>query len=260
MLSDILVPQGSALFKGINAFEPFIYRLHKEYKDGEFTDWPTVVLTTTAQSTAVSLFKLLPSQELSNEVLDKRSIATLIRNIVDTFDVMDMMINTDTQARFDLHRNILGMYLSGRINKVQSFINIEKAEEFYKGSKQYYWSSIKKSPLFNKSMEKLKSSESVFYQSRAMRVKRACGEHADFVSGVLADLSTHVHSIPPSIWMSSLDELFSDTTDNRNMTAVWLRIANFYFAKIINIVITKTNYELTPELKDFIEHHKEVFS
>lgn len=260
MSSDILLPQGSALFKGINAFEPYIYRLHKEFKDGSFVDWPTVILTTTAQSTAVSLFKLLPPPELSNEVLDKRSIATLVRNIIDTFDVMDMMVNADTPARFELHRNILGMYLAGRINKVQQSIDAEKVEDFYKHNKQWYWASIKKSPLFNKSIERLKNSEGVFYQSRKTRVKRACGEHADFVSGVLTDLSTYVHSIPPSIWMSSLDELYSDTVKNRNVTAVWLRIANFYFAKIINILITTTNYELTKELEEFIDHHKDVFS
>ena len=73
----------------------------------------------------------------------------------------------------------------------------------------------------------------MFYQSRKDRVKRACGEHAEFVGGVLTDLSTYVHSLPPSIWMSSLDELDSDTLHNRHVTAVWLRIANFYFSKIL---------------------------
>ena len=79
------------LVKGVNAFEPYIRRLHSDYKDEKFIDWPTIALLNTLQATAISIFRLLPPAEYSNEVLDKRSIASLIRNVLDTHDVLRMM-------------------------------------------------------------------------------------------------------------------------------------------------------------------------
>lgn len=260
LLTDFFFSQGSDLVKGINAFEHYIYRLHKDFNKEKIIDWPTVVLATTLQSTALSLFKLLPTGTVSNKVLDKRSIATLVRNIIDTHDALDMMINADSPERHQLNRNILGMYIAGRINKVQQFIDEENAQVFYKKTKTTYWKAIKNSPLYVESMDKLKNGEGIFYESRRSRVERACGEHAEFVSGVITDLSTYVHSIPPSIWMSTLNELYTDTVDNRNLVAIWLRIANFYMAKSMTIFLTTTGYKATKELNRYIEQHKKVFS
>src|SRR5512145_2111985 len=99
-MSKYLQSQVNALGLGINAFEPYIGNLHKAFREEKFIDWPTVILATTIQTTAVSLFKLLPQSEQGHEALDMRSIATIIRNIIDTHDVLDMLTNTETEEEF----------------------------------------------------------------------------------------------------------------------------------------------------------------
>jgi hypothetical protein len=259
-MSEHFKSQGAVLVKGVNAFEPYIYRLDQDYKKERFIDWPTIVLLHTLQATAISIFKLLPPMEYSNEVLDKRSIASLIRNVVDTHDVLRMMTTTESEDRFNLHRDILGLYLSSRTNKIQNAIDSKNAQSFFSHTKSWYWSRIKKSPLYNKEMDRLKSGEGLFYQNRRIRVESICGEHSGFVLGVLADLSTYVHSVPPPIWFSNLDEMYADKESNRNMVAVWLRVGNFYIAKGYEIGLSMAKYEQSPEIFWFLEHHREVFN
>lgn len=259
-MSELLLSEGSALHTGIQGFEPYIYDLHKAFKREEFIDWPTVVLTTTIQSTAISLFKLLPSSEVSQEPLDMRSIATIIRNIVDTHDVLEMLINTETPEEYNLHRDIMGLYLSSRINKVQTKIAPEKAQKSIKRIKSVYWESIRRSPLYNRSMDRLESGETIFYKSRQQRVEKACGKHADFLMGVLTDLSTYVHSMPPSMWMSSIESIFSNNASNRDMVAVWLMVSNFYFSRCITLILKMVGGSPSPELESFLKHYESVFS
>jgi hypothetical protein len=259
-MSEHLKSQGAVLVKGVNAFEPYIYRIDQDYENEGFVDWPTIVLLHTLQATAISLFRLLPPVKFTNEVLDKRSIASLIRNIVDTHDVLKMMAVTESDDRFNLHRDILGLYLSSRTNKIQNSIDSKNAQSFYAHSKNWYWSRIKKSPLYGKEMERLKSGEGIFYESRRSRVQSVCGEHTDFVLGVLADLSTYVHSVPPPVWFSALGEMYSDTQSNRDVVAVWLRVGNFYIAKGYELGLTTAGYERSQEISWFLEHHCEVFN
>lgn len=259
-MTEHLISQGSALYKGICAFEPYINELHKRYECEDFIDWPTIVLATTLQTTCISLFKLLPAREFGNEPLDKRSIASIVRNVVDTHDVIDMLINEKDSERFNLHRNIMGLYLSSRVNKVQSAIISDQVQEVYKHTKQWYWERIKSSKLYEKSMDRLKSGETILYQSRHHRLFSVCGKHANFVSGVLADLSTFVHSIPPSIWMSDISNMYSDNPSNRDAVAVWLRISNFYFAKSMKAVVDFSGMKISEEMAEFITYHEQVFS
>lgn len=258
-MSEHLKSQKAVLVKGVNAFEPYICRIDRDYENERFTDWPTIVLLHTLQATAISIFRLLPPGKNTNEVLDNRSIASLIRNVVDTHDVMQMMAATESEDRFNLHRDILGLYLSSRMNKVQSSIDSKMVQPFFAHSKNWYWSRIKKSPLYRKKMNRLKGGESLFYESRRSRVESVCGVHRDFVLGVLADLSTYVHSVPPPIWFGALDEMYSDRESNRDMVAVWLRVGNFYIAKGYKLGLSVAGYEQSPEISWFLEHHREVF-
>ncbi|MBJ6727514.1 hypothetical protein JFN93_22600 [Geomonas sp. Red875] len=282
----LLLSEAVMLAVGINAFEPYIYRLEKDYAEQRFIDWPTIVLANTVQATTISLFKLLPSgsqfedgvrqfsilsvfktfwrivrfKHGSKELLDKRSIATMIRNIVDTHDVLEMMVNTKTPDEFCLHRDILGYYIANRTYAVQNHIDKPKAQQFYKNVQQTYWTKIQNSPLYTKAIERVKKGESVFYRSRRERVSGVCGENTDFVMGVLADLSTFVHSIPPSIWMKDLGSLYSDSEDNRDMVAIWLRVGNFYYAKVMEIVLNQTGYEKSFEILKYLERYESLFS
>lgn len=260
-MSSHLQSQGSALVIGINAFAPFVDRLLHEFKTNAFVDWPTVILAQTVQSTVLSLFKLLPAIDESNQLLDTRSIATLVRNLVDTHDVIEAMVGSQTKDEHELNRQILGYYIAGRIAHIQRSIDSEAAEKFFPFAKATYWGNIEQSPMFNKQkMTKLKSGESVFYRTRSERVQTACGIHAEFVSGVLSDLSTFVHSIPPSLWMSPSDEVYADTENARERCAVWLHIANFYYARSISLIMSATYYSASPPLAEFLAHHNEVFT
>jgi len=252
--------QGAVLVKGVNAFEPFIYRLHSDFKDEKFIDWPTIVLATTLQATAISTFRLLPTVECSNEILDQRSIASLIRNIIETHDVLRMMVKVDSEDRFNLNRDIMGLYISSRVNKIQTALDGENVQAQYVHAKKWYWRRIKKSPLYTNKMARLKDGESIFYESRRSRVEAVCGQHSDFVMGVLADLSTYVHSIPAPIWFSNLDDIYTDKQSNRDIIAVWLRVANFYIAKSYEIVLSVASYDTSTELSIFLERHGEVFN
>lgn len=260
-MSSHLQSQGSALVIGINAFAPLVEKVLHEFKTGAFADWPTVILTQTMQSTVVSLFKLLPPTDGQGQLLDSRSIATLVRNMVDTHDVIDAMVESRSAEEHCLNRQILGYYIAGRISHIQRSIDPVAAQKFFPLAKATYWGKIEQSPLFDKSkMAKLKSGESVFYRTRSERVLSACGTDADFVSGILSDLSTFVHSIPPALWLNPSNDVYADTEHARDTVAVWLRIANFYYARSISMVLRATNYKASDRLGEFLAHHSDVFS
>src|SRR5438270_13971349 len=100
--ADHYTGQRQVLINGINAFEPILGQLHAAHQRGELPDWPTVVLATTIQTSAISLFKLLPC-ERRREPLDKRSIASIIRNLIDTHDALKFLVSTATSEEYDLH-------------------------------------------------------------------------------------------------------------------------------------------------------------
>ncbi|MGO9146622.1 MAG: hypothetical protein ACLQDF_09660 [Desulfomonilia bacterium] len=259
-MSDHYLSQRQILINGIIAFEPVVMRLHKSYKDKEFSDWPTIVLGTTLQTSAISLSKLLPFNKPSQEPLDKRSIASIIRNIIDTHDVLDMLINVTSPEEFNLHQDILGLYLSSQVKKVQSKIKPENAQKIHGRAASHYWRSIKSSNLYKKSMDRIKSGESIFYTTRDQRVRKTSGAQADVVMGVIVDLSTYVHSIPPALWMGGVNELYADNTSQRDVVSIWLRVANFYLAQCFALVLKVFAQGQSSELKDFIAYHKNVFA
>lgn len=264
MMSEHLRSQGAALVQGVSVFEPFIYKIHKQFKSDELGDWPIVVLSTTLQTSALSLFKLLPSlanksKEAEQEPLDIRSIASIVRNIIDTHDAIDMFLTIDDAERYALHRNILGLYLSSRIGKVQDGVDKESAQKFYKDAPKQYWEIIKNSPLYKKEMKKLKNGESIYYESRRVRVEKACGKDSEFVLGVLADLSTYVHSVPPAIWMSGLENMYTNNSKNQDLVAIWLRISNVYFAQSLKIILNSLSETPSNEVSEFIKSHECIF-
>ena len=259
-MSDHYLSQRQILINGIVAFEPIIMGLHKSYKNKEFSDWPTIVLGTTLQTSAISLSKLLPFNKPGQEPLDQRSIASIIRNIIDTHDALDMLINVTSPEEFNLHQDILKLYLSSQIKKVQSKIKPEDAQEFHGRAASHYWRRIKSSNLYKKSMDRIKSGESIFYTTRDQRVRKASGAQADVVMGVIADLSTYVYSIPPALWMGGINELYADNTRHRGIVWVWLRVANFYLARCFVLILKVFPQGQSSELTDFIAYHKNVFA
>ena len=76
---------------------------------------------------------------------------------------------------------------------------------------------------------------------------------------MIGDLSTYVHSIPPAMWMSTLGEAFLDAPRIREIFAVWLRIANFYFARSVSIVLTMWTREIPPTLTEYLQKNQYVF-
>jgi hypothetical protein len=251
--------QRQVLINGINAFEPVVMQLHEAYKREDFCDWPTIILATTVQTSAISLFKLLPFEK-SREPLDKRSIASIIRNIVDSHDALDLLINPATPEQFNLHRDILGLYIAKRIATIQTKVDAPRAAEFYPRAASHYWRSIQNSRLYKKPMDRLKSGESIFYGTRGQRVEKACGSDAQFVMGVIADLSTYVHSVPPTLWLSDIDELYADNHRHRSVVGIWLRVANFYLARCFALVLGVFGAKQSAELTTFISNHKSVFA
>jgi len=259
--TDNLPGQAAALFLGANAFAPYVDRLQADFGSERFVDWATVILSQTMQTTVVSIYKLLPPAAKTAEAVDMRSLATLVRNVVDTHDVIDMMLGEgqSTDERH-LNRQLLGHYMAARIAHVQRAVDAAKAQQFFPDAQSTYWARIQQSPLYEKRMARLKSGESIFYKTRAERLIAACARHADFVGGVVADLSTYVHSVPPALWLRPAAETYGDSEHNRDLIAVWLRISNYFFARSIRAILHVTSYEKSPNLDDFLNHHREVFS
>jgi len=174
---------------------------------------------------------------------------------------MIMLIQCQTADEHQLNRQILGYYITSRFGHIQATIDRGAAQNFYPLAKQKYWEHIQKSPLFDKTrMARLKSGESIFYRTRSERVRAACGENADFVAAVLADLSTYVHSIPAAVWMGSSSEAYGDTEHGRDLIAIWIRIANFFYARSVAMVMKAVGFKCSHDLDEFLGHHHEVFS
>jgi hypothetical protein len=258
------ISQAYILQEAIYAFGDIIQEVHTAYEDGKYLDWPTVLLSTLLQTTAGSLYTLLPKGEAeeSNEIVDRRSIASLIRNIVDTHDTIDLLCNVhQSDKQFNLHRDIMGYYLSGRLHKFFGSKDGSGLLGIMHKSCDWYWGRICKALPDETRRKKLKSQETLFYKTRKERLERSCGEHANRVGKILADLSSYVHSIPPSIWMKTLDEAFKDNKTTRGVIGVWLRIANFFYARSIDIILTAVNLERTNAfLNYYIEFNQSVFA
>jgi len=109
-------------------------------------------------------------------------------------------------------------------------------------------------------MHRLKRGESLFYSTRVQRVEKACGAHSDFVLGVIADLSTYVHSVPPGLWFCDIDQLYADTDQQRAIVGVWLKVANFYLARSFSTVLGVFPAAEAAGLEAFISQHQAVFA
>jgi hypothetical protein len=258
--SALFGSQAHSLYTGVQAFTPQMEALHRAFKSQAIADWPLVLQTTILHTTAVSLYKVLPPYQPNSEAIDRRSIATLIRNLVDTHDTLDFLCNASSPEQFKLHRAILGYYLSGRIQTVQKQIAPADAQQFYPQAKARYWKTIDQAIDDKNIKQRLKNGESLFYAGRMERIRKACEEHAEFVRGVLTDLSTYVHSVPPSLWFSSIAESFEGVRSAHGILAVWLQVANFYYAHSIRIVERNFAFERSTELNSYLDRYRKVFS
>jgi hypothetical protein len=255
--------EASSFETAVNAFGKVIHNIHAAYKAEEFSDWPTVLLSTLLQTTAMSLYQLLPKKApgQSGGITDRRSIASLVRNLVDTHDTLDLLCDVrQSGEKFNLHRDIMGYYLSGRLHAARGKEEVSNVFGRLNKTREWYWKRLSKALPDPVRRKRLQSGESLFYMTRRERITKSCGEHADFVGQVLSDLSSYVHSVPPSIWMKRLEDAFADDTQTRGEITVWLRISNFYFARSIDIVLTSVDSESIDDvLKKYIERNRVVF-
>lgn len=257
--SEYFGSQAHGLYSGVQAFTPQLEALHKAFENNIITDWPLVLQATILHTTAVSLYKLLPPYQPNSEPIDRRSIASLIRNLVDTHDTLDFLCNVESEEQLKLHRAILGYYLSGRFQTVQKQIVREEAQQFYPDAKARYWKTIDQAIQDRSLKQRLKNGESLFYAGRMERIRKACSEDAEFVRGVLTDLSTYVHSVPPTLWFSSLGDSFVDVRSAHGVLAVWLQVANFYYAHSIRIVQRNFAFQRSNELDSYLSRYQKVF-
>lgn len=255
---EVYFSQVGSLIGGVIEFEKCLATIHKEYNKGTMPEWPLVLLSTITLTTVVSLTKLLPDSIESKNAIDKRSIASLVRNLADTHDVVDFLLSCSTPEEYNLHRDILGYYLAGRSQAVQNSI-FGRSQDYLKHTKEFYWNSIC-SKLTKDQQSRIKSTESIFYYTRTERMERATGKHSTFVMGILADLSTYVHSIPPGLWFADIAEGFDNTPHNREYLAVWIQICNYYFARTIKIIAQEANVELSAKGHLYLKHHENLFS
>lgn len=255
--------QANNFQEAVNAFGKTIHNIHDAYKAGQFVDWPTVLLSTLLQTTAMSLYQLLPKEDSgkSRRIVDRRSIASLVRNLVDTHDILDLLCDTrQPEDKFNLHRDIMGYYLSGRLHATHGKADVSSFFGRMDKTRDWYWNRISKALPDKARLKRLRSRERLFYMTRKERLEKCCGEHAAFVGRILSDLSGYVHSVPPSLWMKTLEEAFSDDMKTRGILTVWLRIANFYFAKSIDVVLTSVDSKSTEAvLTKYIERNRTVF-
>lgn len=253
--------QASRFESGIVAFEPCLIALHKAYRDGSVRDWPAVLLSTLLQTTAVSIHKLMPGPEPSHDALDLRSIATLLRNLVDTHDSLHALCRAELGTEdWNLARDIMGYYLSHQLQTIQRRAGKEPDGAFAV-AKARYWKTIDSQVNDARTKAHIRTGRTIFKSSRKERLTNLCGKDAHFVEGVLQEWSSFVHSIPASIWLTpSLDAAFSDTPNNRDRLAVWLRIACFYLASSVRVVLQVfRSYEPEPALVKFLDLHAQVF-
>jgi hypothetical protein len=244
--------------QAVRNFADVTIRIHDAYAAGQFIDWPTVLLGTLLLTTAVSLSKLLPREESKHSriVIDRRSIATLTRNIVDTHDSLDLLCDpSQSPEQFTLHRDILGHYLA---NKYIAFRDKGHAPNYLDKSREWYWSRICEAIPDKAKRRRLRDGSTLFYTTRSERLLKSCGEDASFVGKVLADLSTYVHSVPPALWLKSLEEAFDDSPATRGVLLVWVQIANFHFARSIRIVLTSAQIA-DAGLQEYIDSRLTVF-
>ena len=258
-INKIFSSQVGAFNEANRKLMELLAKLHKDFKTGQFGDWPTVIFATQLGTLGISMCSILPSAEKNEQIVDMRSIASLIRNVVDTHDALDMLVNEPDPLRFQLHRDILGYYIAGRYKEVQKRIEPEKAQEFYKYISVNYWKNIKNSPLYSKKIERLKNSEGIFYQSRKERIERVFKSDTNFIQGILADISTYVHSLPPTNFFSSLEDQCKNTDRNMKLLTVWIQLLNVYMARCIEILYSVTAYEIDDFLVGYIQNFQNSF-
>lgn len=257
------VSEAYSFQEAVKAYGKVIQKIHDAYKAQEFIDWPTVLLSTLLQTTAMSLYQLLPKEDSDKErgIVDRRSIASLVRNLVDTHDTLDLLCDVrQPKDKFNLHRDIMGYYLSGKLYTTHDKGDALNFFGRMNKTRDSYWKRICKFLPEEAGRKRLKSGESLFYMTRKERLKKSCGDHAGFVGKVMSDLSTYIHSVPPSLWMKPLEEAFADDSKTRGVLTVWLRIANFFFARSIDIVLTSVDDKSIDDvLKKYIERNRVVF-
>jgi hypothetical protein len=262
-VDNIFSSQAYSFQQAISAFGKVVDDIQANYKTNKFTDWPTVILSMLLHSTAISLFRLLPKEASGDSLvlIDRRSIATLIRNLVDTHDVIDLLCDPNqSPTDFNLHRDIMGYYLSGKLHAFHGKANPTSFFGRLDKTQDSYWKRIANALPDKSQKNRLKRGESLFYLTRKERIAKCCGQNHEFVEKVLADLSTYVHSVPPALWMKTSDAVFANDEKTRGMLTIWLRITNFYYARAINIVLLAYRLESpSNELKNFIDMNRELF-
>lgn len=190
-----------------------------------------------------------------------RSIASLIRNLVDTHDTMhELCGHPGGSPEWNAARDVLVYYVSHQLQSIGIRLGTEKPGSGYEKAKSYYWTRVDEHLKDRQRRRSIRDGRSIFTTSRSERIRRVCGDSATFVAGVLDDLSTYVHSIPPVMWLKTLDQAFSDTPANRDVLAVWLRIATFYFANAVRVVLGAfPEYSAEGPLEAFLSLHVGVF-
>lgn len=258
-LNEMFMNQAGAFSQAHRFMMELLVKLHKDFNNEKYSDWPSVILATQLGTLGGSLLSILPRPEESEQLVDMRSIASLVRNVVDTHDVLDMLLNEQEPKKFQLHRDLLGYYISGRFKEVQKKISPEKAEDFYKYANVNYWERIRKSPFYNKKIERLKGGEGIFYQSRKERVQKVFQKNYPFVQAILADISTYVHALPPTNFFSSLDDQCKNTQRNMELISVWLQVLNTYYAHCIQLILNATGYKAEGIIDKYLSVHKAAF-
>ncbi|EMK6906022.1 hypothetical protein V9J78_003673, partial [Vibrio cholerae] len=89
-INEIFVSQAGAFSEANRKLMELLVKLHEDFNAGQFGDWPTVIFATQLGTLGISMLSILPSAEKSEQIVDMRSIASLIRNVVDTHDALDM--------------------------------------------------------------------------------------------------------------------------------------------------------------------------
>jgi hypothetical protein len=181
----------------------------------------------------------------------------LVRNLIDTHDAIDQFCDvSQTPEDYLLHRDVLGYYLSRKMASVPPHA---KGGTYLDKAGSWYWGNICKSLPDKKRQRRLRDGAGLFYTTRRERLAKHCGDNADFMGEILTDLSTYVHSVPPGLWMSSLEDGFADSHHIRRTLVVWLRITNFYFARSIGIILGAVHRDAVPPLKDYLLANQAVF-
>lgn len=261
---DIKDTCNSSYLAQVQSFHSGVYEivgiadlLKKKFEVREIDDWPLMIQLGIILTTCTSLLHILPKEkEFSKIFIDKRTIATLIRNIIDSHDAIDFLCNHKKWSHLEgLNRTILGYYIARKAHKIMdSAQHKEIAEKYLK--------MLESKVNDKKKLRKIENGESILIESRKERLLSICGEEADMVGRIISDLSSYVHSVPPGLWFeNSFEDAFKDNDRVRLMLCMWLQVANFYIVKVAKLVIENHGHIVAKNenLQRYMDNHQRVF-